>query len=119
MIDGLRGHPTTQIFLAMRSDQPVGIAVCFRGFSTFAAMPLINLHDFFVDHRVRGQGIGQSLLHAIEIEAQATGCCKVTLEVQENNRKARSMYTKFGFGQAVYAADAADGGALFMTKPLG
>ncbi len=37
LVNGLRQHPTTQIFLAMQNDQPLGIAVCFRGFSTFAA----------------------------------------------------------------------------------
>jgi ribosomal protein S18 acetylase RimI-like enzyme len=118
VIDGLRKHPTTLIFLAMRNDQPVGIAVCFRGFSTFAALPLINLHDFYVDCNSRGLGIGRSLLDAIEHQARAIGCCKLTLEVQENNSKARFMYIRFGFNQAVYAADAAGGGSLFMTKSL-
>src|SRR5262245_11661227 len=39
VIPGLRQHPTTMIFLAYREGQPVGLAVCFRGFSTFAARP--------------------------------------------------------------------------------
>ena len=118
LVDGLRRHPTTLVFLAMQSDQPCGIAVCFRGFSTFAAMPLINVHDFYVDVELRGRGIGRLLLDAIEREARDTGCCKLTLEVQENNRHARSMYVKFGFAQAVYPADAHGGGSLFMSKPL-
>jgi GNAT superfamily N-acetyltransferase len=116
LIDGLRIHPTTLIFLAMQDDQPLGIAVCFRGFSTFAAMPLLNLHDFYVDPQTRGHGIGRALLGAIEREARHSGCCKLTLEVQENNPRARTMYGRFGFAQAVYAADAKGGGTLFMTK---
>ncbi len=118
VIDGLRAHPTTLIFLAILNGQPVGIAVCFRGFSTFAAKPLINLHDFYVNHARRGQGVGRLLLTAIEREALATGCCKLTLEVQENNSRARSIYANYGFAQAVYAADVKGGGTLFMTKPL-
>ena len=43
LISGLRTHPTTLVFLAFRGDQPCGIATCFRGFSTFAAKPLINI----------------------------------------------------------------------------
>ena len=51
LIPGLRRHPTTLIFLAFDGDQPVGAAVCFIGFSTFAAKPLINIHDlWFYQH---------------------------------------------------------------------
>jgi len=54
--DGLRKHPTTLIFLALDRDQPVGIVTCFVGFSTFAARPLVNVHDLHVtkDYRRRG-----------------------------------------------------------------
>ena len=61
LIEGLARHPTTLIFLAMRDEHPCGIAACFRGFSTFAARPLINIHDFYVAAEVRGQGLGQAL----------------------------------------------------------
>ncbi|HJY54060.1 MAG TPA: hypothetical protein VKD89_08555, partial [Candidatus Udaeobacter sp.] len=44
LIPGLQRHPTTLIFLAFEGKQPVGVAVCFIGFSTFAAKPLINIH---------------------------------------------------------------------------
>jgi hypothetical protein len=55
---------------------------------------LINISDFFVDPAHRGQGIGRMLLDAIFNEAAATECCKLTLEVQENNSQARlSLYT--------------------------
>ncbi len=61
LVEGLRDHPTTLVFLAMHGDQSIGIAVCFRGFSTFAAKPLINVHDFYVDVNLRGRGIGRLL----------------------------------------------------------
>jgi hypothetical protein len=38
LIPGLRAHPTTLVFLAYRGTEPVGLAICFRGFSTFAAV---------------------------------------------------------------------------------
>src|SRR5262245_3822644 len=44
LIPGLRRHPTTLVFLGFAGEQPVGVAVCFIGFSTFAAKPLINIH---------------------------------------------------------------------------
>lgn len=116
LIDGLRAHPTTVIFLAYAGDRPVGIATCFRGFSTFAARPLLNIHDLAVLPEARGMGIGRKLLQAVERKARELGCCKVTLEVQENNARARRLYERTGFSQAVYGETT--GGSLFYTKML-
>jgi GNAT superfamily N-acetyltransferase len=116
LIPGLRQHPTTLVFLAYRGGNPVGLAICFRGFSTFAARPLVNISDYFVLPAYRGQGIGRRLLTAIELRARDLGCCKLTLEVQQNNHHAQRIYAAAGFAQAVYVPEA--GGALFLTKPL-
>ena len=88
LIPGLRNHPTTLIFLAWCDGRAVGIAVCFIGFSTFAARPLINIHDLAVLPEGRGNGVGRKLLAAVERKAREMNCCKVTLEVLENNRRA-------------------------------
>jgi GNAT superfamily N-acetyltransferase len=116
LIDGLRAHPTTLIFLAYLGDEAVGIATCFRGFSTFHARPLVNVHDLAVLPTHRGRRIGRRVLEAVERKAQALGCCKVTLEVQEHNRRARRVYELAGYAQAVYGETA--GGVLFYAKPL-
>ncbi len=116
LIPGLQQHPTTVIFLACKGGEAVGIAVCFRGFSTFAARPLINIHDLAVLPEYRGQGIGRRLLEEVERKARQMGCCKLTLEVQENNHRARRAYEAVGFAQAVY--EEAAGGSLFLSKPL-
>src|SRR5213594_2039785 len=77
LIPGLQKHPTTLIFLAFAGDQAVGAAVCFIGFSSFAAKPLINIHDFVVLPTSRGKGIGRQLLEAVETKAKELGCCKL------------------------------------------
>ncbi len=118
LIPGLQAHPTTLIFLAFIDAQPCGIMVCFRGFSTFAAKPLINISDYFVIPEFRRKGIGRKLFAAVMAEAKLSGCCKLTLEVQQNNTIARSIYGQFGFKQAVYAADAEGGGSLYLVKSL-
>jgi len=117
LIPGLRAHPTTLVLLAYVEETVVGIATCFLGFSTFAARPLLNLHDFSVLPEYRGRGIGQALLRAVEAAARERGCVKVTLEVQENNRRARELYERAGLAQAVYGD--ATGGSLFYSKTLG
>ena len=116
LISGLKDHPTTMIFLAYMTGKAVGIATCFRGFSTFLARPLVNIHDLAVLPEHRGHGIGQQLLTAVELKARQLGCGKVTLEVQENNVRARRVYAAAGFAQAVYGDPT--GGALFYAKVL-
>lgn len=116
LIPGLRNHPTTLVFLAFDADMPVGVAVCFLGFSTFAAKPLINIHDFFVQRSHRARGVGRQLLHAVEAKARVLGCCKLTLEVLENNTRALRLYAAVGFAR--YQLQEAAGGAIFMAKPL-
>jgi len=116
LIPGLRQHPTTRIFLAYRGAEPVGLAICFLGFSTFAARPLLNIHDFFVAPTCRGAGVGRLLMAAIQERARELGCCKLTLEVLENNHRARGVYAAAGFDQATYVPEA--GGAIFLAKPL-
>lgn len=112
----LREHPTTLIWLAFLGDEPVGVTTAFVGFSTFKARPLINLHDVAVTSAARGRGVGRKLLAAVEEHARATGCCKLTLEVLQNNDRAKGLYESFGFEQATYVEGA--GAALFYAKPL-
>ena len=116
LIPGLRQHPTTLILLAYHDSTPIGIAVCFLGFSTFAARPLLNVHDLAVLPAYRGQGIGTWLLERVADKARELGCCKLTLEVQERNCRARYVYEAAGFAQAEYQEEA--GGSLFYSKPL-
>jgi ribosomal protein S18 acetylase RimI-like enzyme len=116
LLPGLRQHPTTLILLACKGEKSVGIAVCFRGFSTFAARPLMNIHDLAVLPGQRGLGIGRRLLEAVERRARELGCCKLTLEVHENNQRARAVYEAAGFAQSVNRAEV--GGALFFGKRL-
>ena len=116
LIPALREHPTTMIFLAWRRGEPIGLAICFRGFSTFAARPLLNIHDFYVAAAGRGTGIGRQLMAFVEKRAREIGCCKLTLEVLENNRRARAVYHAAGFAQATYQPEA--GGSLFYSKAL-
>src|SRR6187431_2594424 len=116
VIPGLRQHPTTLVFLAYRDTKPVGLAICFRGFSTFAARPLVNISDYFVFPEHRGAGIGHRLLAAIEQRAREIGCCRLTLEVQENNHRAHAVYAAAGFFRDVHVLEA--GAALYLSKSL-
>jgi GNAT superfamily N-acetyltransferase len=116
LVPGLRAHPTTLVFLAYDGDAPVGVAVCFLGFSTFAARPLVNLHDVCIAPSHRGRGVGRGLLAAVEAKARELGCCKLTLEVLDQNHRALKTYTAAGFKR--YSLQPGAGEAIFLTKPL-
>jgi ribosomal protein S18 acetylase RimI-like enzyme len=79
-------------------DAPVGLANCFEGFSTFAAKPLINIHDVFVIPAARGRGVVCALFAEIARIGRARGCCKITLEVLATNERAQAAYRREGFG---------------------
>jgi GNAT superfamily N-acetyltransferase len=116
LVPGLLRHPTTLVFLAWDGAQPVGVAVCFSGFSTFAARPLVNIHDLAVLPAWRGRGVGRVLLRAVEDWARTHECCKITLEVLDHNTSARVLYESEGFRPP----DLGRPGELmlFLGKPL-
>ena len=114
LVPELSAQPTALVLLAFADRQGVGIAVCFFGFSTFAAQPLLNIHDLAVVPEHRGKGVGHALLAAAEDRALRRGCCKLTLEVQDENRRARAVYARFGFEDFVINGSA----TRFLSKPL-
>jgi len=122
LVPGLAAHPTGFVLLAWQGDEPVGIAVCFRGFSTWSARPLLNLHDLAVVPSRRRAGIGRRLLAAVEERARALGCCRITLEVRGDNRVAQGLYRSVGFVGGAGAPGEALGGrpeqTFFWEKPL-
>ena len=111
----LSGHAL--VLLARRGGEPVGAAVCFASYSTFTARPVLNVHDLAVVPEARGQGIGRALLAAIDEAALARRCLKVTLEVREDNARARHVYARHGYLD--YAPDGTTRTrTLFLEKRL-
>ena len=89
--------PHAIAFVAYDLKRPVGFATCFAGYSTFRAKPLWNIHDIAVIPSHRRQGIATLLLKTISDYALEEGCCKITLEVREDNPHADKLYRQFGF----------------------
>lgn len=116
LVPELAARASALVLLAFARGGPVGAAVCFLGFSTFAARPLLNVHDLAVLPEFRGLGIGRALLEAAESRARQLGCCKLTLEVRGDNRRARSLYESVGFGDFAPGADPTP--TLFLEKRL-
>jgi ribosomal protein S18 acetylase RimI-like enzyme len=116
VVPGLAATPGAFSLIARLEGEPVGLANCFTGFSTFAAYPLVNVHDLAVLPGYRGRGVGRALLRAVEREARRRGASKVTLEVLSGNERAKSLYLALGYGD--YQLDPEAGHALLWQKML-
>ena len=116
LIAELATRPFIFSVLAFEGGTAVGLINAIEGFSTFACRPLVNIHDVVVlaDHRRRG--IASQMLAEVEAIARERGACKLTLEVLDGNRSARTLYDKLGFDD--YRLDPAMGHAQFMQKWL-
>jgi len=116
LIAELRRRQWLRVILARLGTEPVGLAICIEGFSTFACKPLLNIHDLVVAEKFRRRGFARQILREIERLARAMGCCKITLEVLEGNRGAQALYRECGY--AGYQLDPAMGKAMFWQRPL-
>lgn len=110
LVPALRAIPRALVLLAFVDETAIGIAVCFVGFSTFRAQPLLNIHDLAVLPNYRRRGVARALLQAAEDHARREGCCRLTLEVLESNSGARDLYRRFGFDESTISR--------FLVKPL-
>lgn len=108
--EDLANHPAAQVLLAIDGGSVVGVATCFLGYSTFLARPLLNLHDIAVLPSTRGLGIGRQLLAGVEGLARELKCCRVTLEVRNDNPLAIRLYESHGFCPSTCDR--------FMEKPI-
>lgn len=75
---------------------PVGIAVYFFTYSTFAARPTLYVEDIFVWPRHRGRGAGQALLAALARVAVRRRCGQMEWTVLDWNAPAIRFYKRLG-----------------------
>jgi ribosomal protein S18 acetylase RimI-like enzyme len=114
LIPGLIEHGGARVYLAFdeaTGGDPIGVAICLLGFSSFKGAKLLNIHDIAVSPAARGKGIGAALLNFLEADAKTLGCCKITMEVRSDNARAQALYQRIGYRGS-------DPESWFWTKPL-
>jgi GNAT superfamily N-acetyltransferase len=116
LVRELAARPQAFSVLAFDGQAAVGLVNCFEGFSTFACLPLVNVHDLVVVASHRGQRVGALMLAEVERLARLRGACKLTLEVLSANTPALRLYERTGF--APYQLDPVMGTARFLQKAL-
>jgi GNAT superfamily N-acetyltransferase len=89
-------HPAAGALLAWIGNEPVGFAVYFHNFSTFAGRRGLYIEDLFVEPAYRGRGIGKTLFLHLASLARQRGCARMEWAVLDWNQPAIAFYKKMG-----------------------
>ncbi len=89
-------RPAAEVVLAEDGGQPVGFALFFHGFSTFAGRRTLFLEDLFVVPEARGRGVGTALLVHLARLAGERGCARFEWNVLDWNADAIAVYRALG-----------------------
>ena len=116
LVAEIKKRDAVHVILAHVDGTPAGLINVIEGFSTFACKSLLNIHDVMVDKPFRGLGLSRKMFEKVEQLAHELNCCKLTLEVLDNNTLAKTAYKNFGFQG--YQLVPEQGQAVFMEKKL-
>ena len=92
---GFGPRPYFEALLAELDGAPVGMALFFHNYSTWAGKPGIYVEDLFVEAHARGHGLGRALLVELARLALARGCARLDLSVLDWN-PTRDFYHRIG-----------------------
>lgn len=93
----LFGEPRyAECVIARLDADPVGFALFFHNYSTFAASPGLYLEDLFVLPEHRGHGVGRELLRHLARLAVKRGCARFEWAVLDWNESAIGFYKSLG-----------------------
>lgn len=94
--DGFGRRPYFHTLLCWRGEIPVGFALYYFTYSTFAARPTLYLEDLFVLPAYRGRGAGQALLITLARIAVRKRCGRMEWAVLDWNTPAIRFYRRLG-----------------------
>ncbi|NQW10600.1 MAG: GNAT family N-acetyltransferase [Alphaproteobacteria bacterium] len=94
--DGFGPSPRFEALLAEAADgSPVGLALYYFTYSTWAGCTKLYVEDLFVDPNCQGAGLGRRLMASLAVIALDRGCVALDLAVKSDNR-ARGFYERLG-----------------------
>ncbi len=89
-------NPEAEVVLAFVDNEPAGLALFFRSYSTFLARSGMYLEDLFVEPHLRGRGVGRALLAHLANLAVQRDCKRLEWSVLNWNTEAIRFYKSLG-----------------------
>ena len=97
LADALFGpRPAAEAFVGLLHGRPVGYALVFTTFSTFAGKRCMWLEDLFVEPAARGAGVGKALLVRLAQVSVERGYARLEWNVLDWNEPAIGFYKSLG-----------------------
>ena len=112
--------PAAEAAIAEDATGPLGFALFFHNFSTWAGRRGIYLEDLYVTPQARGRGVGGALLRHIAALAVARGCARFEWSVLDWNADAIAFYRAMGaVGMEEWTVQRVSGDALRRLAEYG
>ncbi len=93
--DGFGNRPLFHCFVAETGAEIVGLALVYPRYSTWKG-PALHLEDLIVTQKMRGKGVGSTLLGRVVQYAKENGARRVSWEVLDWNEAAIAFYESKG-----------------------
>jgi GNAT superfamily N-acetyltransferase len=107
--------PAAEAVIADDGDGPLGFAVFFHNFSTWAGRRGLYLEDLYVTPDARGKGVGTALLRHLAGIAVERGCARFEWSVLDWNADAIAFYRQMGaIGMEEWTVQRVSGDALLQ-----
>lgn len=94
--DGFGPRRYFNALLCYAGRAPIGVALYYFTYSSFAARPALFLEDLFVVPTARRQGAGTALLVELARIARTKGCARMEWAVLDWNAPAIRFYERLG-----------------------
>lgn len=82
--------------ICTRGERPIGYAIYYFAYSTFACGPVLFVEDIFVLPEERGKGAGKGLMQALARIAVRRGCDQMEWLVLDWNAPSIRFYERLG-----------------------
>lgn len=93
----LNASDSARALVATRGADVVGLATVHLRHALNHATPLAQLSLLVVDERMRAQGVGRTLVAAVEAWAREQGCHRVIVTTALHRSEAHAFYERVGY----------------------
>jgi N-acetylglutamate synthase-like GNAT family acetyltransferase len=96
-LERLTDSTVDETWLVERGGEIAGVVGLHVSESLEHDGPVAKISELVVDERLRGKGIGRTLMEAAEREARRRGCVLLFLTTAERRQDAHRFYRRLGF----------------------